>query len=332
MKIEKFVYLNRSEVQQCNISWDKAMDIAEKTYIEHSKGAYEMPPKPGIHPEACPGAFLHAMPGYLPGLDACGLKWVAVFGHNRKKYGVNSLSSLMILNDVETGYPIAVMEAGLITAIRTATASGVSVKYLARKSSEVVGLIGAGEQGRNNMYLIKHVMPTINTVKIYDIFPEYALKLADELKETLGINVYICDGPEAVFRDSDIVVAAAPVTEKEPIYKKEFLKKGSLMLPVHSKGWEYEAFNQASKFVADDWNQYANDMFNPEKGYYSDKKVFSLYAEIGEIVSGRKAARETNDEIIVSANMGIALQDISLGMEILKIAQKQGLGQILYLE
>lgn len=332
MEIGKFIYLSRSEVDQCNVSWDLAMDTAEITYVEHSKGAYEMPPKPGVHPVACPGAFHHAMPGYLPGLNACGLKWVAVFGHNRKKYGVNSLSSLMVLNDVETGYPIAVMEAGLITAIRTATASGVSVKYLARKNSEVIGLVGAGEQGRNNMKLIKHVMPSINTIKIYDIFPEFAQKLADELKEELGVNAYVVDCPEHVFRESDIVVTAAPITVKEPVYKKEWLKKGSLMLPVHSKGWEYSAFRDASKFIADDWNQYSSDMFNREKGYYRDKEVFPLYAEIGEIVTGKKAGRENDDEIIISANMGIALQDISLGMEVLRIAKEKGLGQILSLE
>ena len=331
MEYGKFLYLSRSDVEACHISWDMAMEVAEKTYREHAKGAYEMPPKPGVHPSSCPGAFLHAMPGYLPGLDAVGLKWVAVFGHNRKKYQVNSLSSLMILNDVESGYPIAVMEAGLITAIRTATASGVSVKHLAREGAETVGLIGAGEQGRNNMELIKHVMPSVKTIKIFDVFPEFARNLADSLRTGLGVDACPVDCAEKAIRDSDIVVAAAPITVKEPVYQKEWLKKGALVLPVHSKGWQYEAFADAAKFIADDWNQYSSDMFNREKGYYKDKDMFDLYAEIGEIVSGKQAGRETEDEMIISANMGIALQDISLGMEILKIARQKGLGQTLSL-
>ncbi len=332
MDFGKFLYLSRSEVAACGVTWDQAMDVAEKTYAEHAAGAYEMPPKPGVHPSACPGAFLHAMPGYLPGLDAVGLKWVAVFGHNRKKYGVNSLSSLMILNDPETGYPIAVMEAGLITSIRTATASGVSVRYLARKDAKVIGLIGAGEQGRNNMKLIKHVAPQIDTIKIFDLYPEFAQKLCDDLKEELGVDAYVAKDREEVFRGSDIIVTAAPVTVKEPVYKKEWIKEGALLLPVHSKGWEYECFSEASKFVADDWNQYSSDMFNKEKGYYKDREPFALYSEIGKIVTGEKPGRENDGEIIASANMGIALQDISLGKEILRIAKEKGLGTELSLE
>ena len=161
MEYGKFRYLSLADLAQCGLyDWDQAMDVAEATYKEHSRGLYEMPPKPGVHPVTCPGAFLHAMPGYLKESNICGLKWVGVFGHNRPKYGIKALSSLMILNDVETGYPLAIMEAGIITAIRTATSSGVSVKYLARKDSKVVGLVGAGEQGENNMKLIKYLTYT----------------------------------------------------------------------------------------------------------------------------------------------------------------------------
>ena len=161
MDYGKFRYLSLADLAQCGLyDWDQAMDVAEATYKEHSRGLYEMPPKPGVHPVTCPGAFLHAMPGYLKESNICGLKWVGVFGHNRPKYGIKALSSLMILNDVETGYPLAIMEAGIITAIRTATSSGVSVKYLARKDSKVVGLVGAGEQGENNMKLIKYLTYT----------------------------------------------------------------------------------------------------------------------------------------------------------------------------
>jgi len=322
-----FLYLSRADVAKCGISWDLAMEVAEMTYVEHSKGAYEMPPKPGVHPTNCAGAFLHAMPGYLPGLEICGLKWVTMFGHNPKKYGVKAISGLMILNDVETGYPLAVMEAGLITAIRTATSSGVSVKYLANKNAEVVGLIGAGEQGRNNMELIKHVHPNVKVMKIFDRYPEFAQKLADDMKAKLGVDAYIVNSAEEAIRDSDILVAAAPVTVKEPVYLKEWIKPGCLILPVHSKGWDYDLFAN-NKFIADDWNQYSSDMFNPKTGYFGSKgyEKFPLYAELGEIVSGKKVGRVSEDEIIVSANMGIALQDLSLGLRVLEKAQELGLG------
>lgn len=335
MEYGKFIYLNLSDLEKCGLrDWDQAMEVAEATYKEHGKGMYEMPPKPGVHPDTCPGAFLHAMPGYLKESNICGLKWVGVFGHNRPKYGIKALSSLMILNDVETGYPLAVMEAGIITAIRTATSSGVSVKYLARKDSKVVGLVGAGEQGQYNLHLIKYLVPEIEEIKIFDRYPEYAQKLCDELSTELKVNAYAVNSFEAALRDSDIFVAAAPITVfPEPVYRKEWVKPGALILPVHSKGWDYELFAN-NKFIVDDWNQYSSDMFNPNTGYFGRQGFakFEPHAQLGEVLLGKKSGRERDDEIIIAANMGIALQDISLGNKLYKRALEKGLGQTLFLE
>lgn len=335
MEYGKFHYLSLKELESCGLrDWDMAMEVAEATYKEHGKGMYEMPPKPGVHPTTCPGAFLHAMPGYLKESNICGLKWVAVFGHNKPKYGVKALSSLMILNDVETGYPLAVMEAGGITAVRTATSTGVSVKYLARKDAKVVGLVGAGEQGTNNLRIIKHLMPDIEEMKIYDRFPECAQALADQMQKELGVKAYAVNSFEEALRGSDIFVAAAPITQfPEPVYRREWVKPGALILPVHSKGWDYELFAN-NKFIVDDWNQYSSDMFNPTAGYFGRQgfKMFEPHAQLGEVLLGKKTGRESDDEIIIAANMGIALQDISLGSKLYERAMEKGLGQVLSLE
>jgi ornithine cyclodeaminase/alanine dehydrogenase-like protein (mu-crystallin family) len=268
------------------------------------------------------------MPGYLPDQDVCGLKWVGVFGHNKLKYGVPSLSSLMILNDVETGYPIAVMEAGLITAIRTANAFAVSAKYLARKDSRVLGIVGSGEQGRFALKAICHVVPTIEEVKLYDLVPGFARKVADELGSEAGVQIFVCNSAEEVIRDSDIVATSAPLTASEPVYPIEWLKEGTLVLPIHCNGWPLELLEQ-NKFIVDDWAQYHSYMFGPSK--YYKQELTGFYAQLGEIVSGRKPGRESNQEIIFSANLGIALQDISLGKEVLRAAKEKGLGKTLSL-
>lgn len=329
MELGKFLYLTRTDVENCEISYKEALKIAEETYIAHSNGEFECPPKPAIHPINCKGAFLHAMPGYLPEIEMAGVKWVAVYGHNKKKYNIPSLSSLMILNDVETGYPIAVMEAGLITAIRTATASGVSAKYLARKDSEVLGLIGAGEQGRYNVEVLYSVLPSLKTIKIYDIYAEYAEGLAKVLGEKLDLKIEICGSPKEVIVDSDVVVTAAPVGMGEPVYKKEWIKDGSLILPVHSKGWELDIIKNVSKFIVDDWAQYKVNLFG-QGNYFGDVEI-EPYAQLGEIVAGKKMGREDKDNIIYNGNYGIALQDISLGKEILRIATQKNIGQELSL-
>ena len=188
MEYGKFRYLSLADLEKCGLrDWDQAMEVAEATYMEHSKGMYEMPPKPGVHPTTCPGAFHHAMPAYLPNSHAVGIKWVAVYGHNPQKYNCNSTSALMVLNDEETGYPVAIMEAGLITAIRTANASAVSAKYLARKDAKTVGMVGCGEMGRFTVRALLHVMPELQ--EINKLSSEYT-KLISSAKIEFRGEVY----------------------------------------------------------------------------------------------------------------------------------------------
>ena len=327
MQIDKFVYLTRSDVAACDVSLARSLEISEQTYSEHAKGNYEMPPKPGVHPTTCPGAFHHAMPAYLPNSHAVGIKWVAVYGHNPQKYNCNSTSALMVLNDEETGYPVAIMEAGLITAIRTANASAVSAKYLARKDAKTVGMVGCGEMGRFTVRALLHVMPGLQEIKMYDLYPS----MIDKLIEFVGpthVKFTVCSSAEEAIRDSDIVATSAPLPVKDPVYKAEWVKKGALVLPVHCNGWPLE-FLKGSKFVVDDWNQYHNYMFGPGKYYEEDMEA--PHALLGEVILGTKAGRENDQEIIVNSNLGIALQDIALADEILRIAKEKNLGQTLSL-
>lgn len=323
MQNNNMIYLSRSDVAACDVSLARSLEIAENTYSDHANGHYEMPPKPGVHPSTCPGAFHHAMPAYLPESHAVGIKWVAVYGHNPKKHNCNSTSGLIILNDEETGYPTAIMEAGLITAIRTANASGVSAKYLARKDSKTVGLVGCGEMGRFTIRALLHVMPSIQEIKLYDLYPNMIERLIEFIGPT-HVKFILCSSAEETIRDSDIVATTAPLPIKDPVYSGDWVKKGALVLPVHCNGWPLSFIKGASKFVVDDWNQYHNYMFGPTKYYTED--LAAPYAQLGEIINGQKAGRENDEEIIINSNLGIALQDVALGFEVLKIAKEKGLG------
>lgn len=329
MELGKMLYLTGSDVAACGISLERSLEISEQTYAEHAKGNYELPPKPGVHPESCPGAFLHAMPARLPNSKNVGLKWVGVFGHNPQKYNAPSTSALLILNDYENGYPVAIMEAGLITAIRTANASGVSAKYLAKKDAKVLGIVGTGVQGRGTVLSVCKTVPTIEEVKIYDLYPNMMQRLIDECGPEINAKITICNNAEEVFRDTDIIATAAPIAHKNPVYQAEWVKPGALVLPVHCNGYALDFLKSASKFVVDDWNQYHSYMFGPGKYYEED--LAAPYAQLGEIINGVKAGRESDEEIIVNSNLGIALQDIALAQEVFKVAQEKGLGQILSL-
>lgn len=221
------------------------------------------------------------------------------------------------------------MEAGLITAIRTANASGVSAKYLAKKNAKVLGIVGTGEQGRGTIISVCRTTPSIEEVRIYDLFPAAIERCLKEVAPQISAKIVVCSCAEEVIRGSDIVATSAPLTEKKPVYQSEWLKEGALVLPVHCNGWPLKLLKEDAKFVVDDWNQYHNYMFGPGKYYEEDMEA--PHALLGEVILGTKSGRENDQEIIVNSNLGIALQDIALADEVLRVAKEKNLGQMLSL-
>ena len=132
MSEETIVYLSRRDVEKVDLSMTEIIDALETMFKEKGEGRVEMPPKPGIHTRK--DAFIHAMPAYIPRLESAGLKWVSGYPENQKK-GLPYITGLLILNDPETGIPLAIMDATWITAKRTGAATALAAKYLARSLS-----------------------------------------------------------------------------------------------------------------------------------------------------------------------------------------------------
>ena len=141
-----------------------------------------MPPKIGVH--TLPDAFIHAMPAYIAAQKAVGMKWVSGYPENSKR-GLPYIAGLLILNDAETGMPLAVMDCTWITAQRTGAATAVAAKYLARRESETVGILGCGVQGRSNLEALKVLFP-VKKARAYDVHPERSAKYAQEMSSELG--------------------------------------------------------------------------------------------------------------------------------------------------
>lgn len=320
MKKMEILYLSRKNVIDTGITLREAVDIAEKVLMEHGKRNFQNPPKPGVH--LLGDAFLNAMPAYLPELNAVGIKWVSVFSNN-PKLNIPSTMGLIILNDINTGQPIAVIDGGYITAQRTAAASAVAAKYLANKDSKVLGIVGTGEQARVHLIALMDILKEIELVKVYDRNENIAQEFINTMGEQVSCQIVACPSVEAVIRESDVVVTATgDLSGKPPIFMDQWLKKGVFVLPVHNHGWELSALENADKFVVDDWNQYSTNFhtndYNPH--------LPPLYAELSEIVAGKKKGRETKSEKIMSMHEGMALHDIALASWVLKVAKEKGIG------
>jgi ornithine cyclodeaminase/alanine dehydrogenase-like protein (mu-crystallin family) len=181
----QILYLSQAEVESVNLPMAEIIKALETAFREKGEGKTEMPPKPGIHPGGGDN-FIHAMPAYIPALKSAGIKWVSGFVENYKR-NLPYITGLLILNDVETGLPLAVMDCVWITAMRTGAATAVSARYLARAESSVVGVLGCGVQGRTNLEALKVLFP-VKKVLAYDIDPESARRYAREMESRVVIS------------------------------------------------------------------------------------------------------------------------------------------------
>ncbi|MGE5702522.1 MAG: ornithine cyclodeaminase family protein [Clostridia bacterium] len=323
MEKVELLYLSQEEVIQLGLGMAEVIDIIEQVLAEHGKKAVELPPKPGVHP--IKNTFIHAMPAFIPAMDACGIKWVSGYPDNYK-HGLPQILGLLVLNDVNTGVPTAIMDCRWITAVRTAAVTAVTAKYCARKDSETVGLIGAGVQGRFHILALKEVLPNLKQVKVYDIREEAADDYVAVMSEKTGLEIVKVTSPQAAVVDSDIVITASQSLPK-PIIEFEWLKEGVFGVGLESgKAWG-ASIQLMDKFVTDDWDQ---------TQYFAKIGAFpgglpASYHEIGEIVLGKRAGRENSREKIIACNVGMATEDVAVGTKLLELAINKKVGTTLSL-
>src|SRR5512143_2977683 len=185
MPEQQILYLSRADVEAVNLSVTTIVALLEQAFIEKGHGRVEMPPKPGVH--TMPDAFIHAMPAYIPSMKSAGIKWVSGYPENFKR-GLPYISGLLILNDVDTGIPYAVMDCTWITAYRTGAASAVAAQYLARPESETAGILACGVQGRTNLEALSCLFK-IKRVYAYDALPDVQEKYVREMSKKLGLEI-----------------------------------------------------------------------------------------------------------------------------------------------
>jgi ornithine cyclodeaminase/alanine dehydrogenase len=228
------------------------------------------------------------------------------------------------MNDPETGLPLCVMDCTWITAKRTGAATAVAAKYLARKDSKSLGILGCGVQGRSNLEALKAVFPAINLVKAYDLVPENLACYIEEMQAKFDIKVIGVDSPQKAVIDSDIIVTAGPILKNpRPVIEAEWLKPGSFACPVDFDSYfKPEAFLAADKLYTDDL---AQQQYYQKMGYF--QKTPEVQGDLGEVVAGHKSARQNNSEKIISINLGLALEDVAVGIKIYRQAIERGMGQ-----
>ena len=292
-----------------------------------------------------------AMPAYLGGkFHVAGCKWYGSNGNNRRM-GIPRSNLMFILNDVETGAPLAFMAANLLSSARTGAMPGLAAKLLAKKDSKVLTMLGAGPIAKSCFRAIMTNMKNIDTVKIKA--GSLKSKTAAQLKEYIEKyyknikKVIICETLEEAVRGSDIISESVSVKPGQyPTYKKEWFKPGATLIATSFFDMDKRELIGIRK-VVDNWKMYEEYGIEDQEGYdengfrnatgcmgeefyymVEDKLITrDSIDSLGEIIRGKKPARTSDDEVIFVAIEGMPIEDVAWGHEVYLTAKEKGIGQ-----
>lgn len=323
--------LSRKDVESI-LSMRETIEAVEKAFREHGLGTVSMPLRPVIRVDKQKG-MVAFMPAYIEGMGSLGIKVVSVYADNPSKYNLPTIQGIVVLNDPKTGTVVAIMDGAFLTAMRTGAASGVATKYLANKNAKIVGVIGTGVQGRTQVAGVCEVR-AIEKVKAYDVIPDRCSMFCKQVSADLNVDVVPVSSPELAVKDSDIVITAS--TSKTPVLNGDWLDEGTHVNAIgshtpDSRELDATAIKRA-KVVVDSRDaalKEAGDLMIPiSQGIISPDHI---YAELGEIITGRKIGRESEGDITLFKSQGLAIQDVSAASKVYEIAAKKGLGKTLEL-
>jgi ornithine cyclodeaminase/alanine dehydrogenase len=313
------LYLSRADVEAAGVDMATVIALVEAGFREKAAGRVEMPPKPGIHPQ--PDAFIHAMPAYVGGMRSAGVKWVGGNPANPPR-GLPYISGLIILNDVDTCAPYAVMDCTWITGHRTGAATAVAAKHLARPESKTAAIIACGLQGRTNLAALAEVF-TLTRVYAFDVDDRVQRRFVSEMSAALNVEVVGVREARDAVTASDLVVTSGPILKHPvPTIDKDWLQPGAFASAVDFDSyWTPAALAQCDRIATDDHAQF---QYYRRIGYF--QQTPDPYADLGELVGGQKPGRSRADERTMAMNLGLALDDMAVAPEVYRRALAQGLG------
>ncbi|MDD6987281.1 tyramine oxidase subunit B [Butyricicoccus porcorum] len=358
-----FKYLSEQDMIEAGVmNMDECVEVMEDMLLTLNRGDYVMggqnhnshgcmvtfpddPQFPGMPKNGDDRRFM-AMPAYLGGkYQMAGMKWYGSNVENKKK-GLPRSILMMMLNDKDTGAPLALMSANLLSCYRTGGIPGVGAKYLARKDAKTVAAIGPGVMGKTSLAAFMSVRPGIDTVKVKGRGQRSLNSFVDFVKENYPQikNIVICDTIEEAVRDADIISMTTSVGNKEaefPYIDESWIKKGALISMPSAARFEEDFLVNRCKKVVDNWKLY--EAWEEEYPYptydqlqiigtkFTDLKHLGKITrdeiiDITDIITGKAEGRKNDDEIIIYSVGGMPVEDIAWGATVYRNALKKNIG------
>lgn len=316
--------LNRNDVMSV-LKMKDCIDVVEKAFTELANGTAVLPLRTNITP---PDGLSLYMPAYLKEMKALACKIVTVYKNNPKNYNLPVVIGKVMLQDPDTGDVICIMDGGYLTAVRTGAASGVATKYIARESDgQIAGIFGTGVQAQMQLLAVAEVRK-LSKALIYDISNEAALKFINDLQGKVDFEIIKVLSPDEVL-EADIICTAT--SSPTPIFNGQKVKKGTHINGIGSHTPNARELDSdiilRSKFIGDSKEgcfSEAGDIMIPLKEGIIDESHF--FAELGEVITGKKEGRANDTEITIFKSNGLAIQDTATAKLIYDRAVEAGVG------
>lgn len=304
------------------------MDAAEQSMLAYKRGDV-------LFPEKIVQIFndetqerINCLPATFKLEKICGVKWVSVFPPNPVKYGIQNLSAVIILSEIEHGFPIAFMEGTLCSNMRVGAMGGLAARYLARKDSEVIGFIGAGEQAKMHLIAMKTAVPSLKECRVAAKDRSEEAQFLREMQPILpGMKIVATNTDlSAAVSDADIIVTAT--SAQAPLLKAAWVKPGAFY--SHIGGWEdeYAVAKQCQKIVCDDWETVKHRTQTLSRMYKDGELTDGdIHCDLVNLLDSSKPGRESDDERTYFNAVGLAYADVGIAHAMYLRALEAGMGQ-----
>jgi alanine dehydrogenase len=326
----KLQIISREEVKSA-ISMAQAIETVKSAFAQLSRGRARVPIRTQLGIPLHDGVTLF-MPAYLEETDELGMKMVSVFSGNIEQ-GLPIINAMVTLVDPETGLPTAIIDGTYLTALRTGAASGAATELLARVTSRTAAVLGTGAQGRTQLQAVCTVR-SIERVLVFDTRRGAAEKFCREMAEVgppVPQRIEVASTAKEAVSEADVVCTAT--TSTTPVFLDSDVKPGTHINAIGSftpQMQELPSETVARALLVVDsrqavWAEAGDLIIAKKRGLITES---SVHAEIGEIVSGTKSGRSSDEQVTLFKSVGNAVQDVSVGARILEEAKKKGLGTI----
>ena len=322
-------YLNGPDVDRLALTDEEILAAVAAARAAPGRGETVVEPRVHLVPETSEKGHFNILRGYVRPLGVAGVKVVGDFVGNYK-LGLPSEMALLNLFSPETGMPLAVVDATAITDMRTGAVTALGARHLARKSSRVLGHIGARGTAYWNVRLLDHLFD-FEEIRVHSLRPESRRAFGERLSRDLGKPVRVTDDWESTVRGADIVVEASRLPRPAPLLRTKWIAKGAFVVPYGTmSAVELSLTDIMDKMVVDDWGQCRKGLpFGALRAHVDSDRLTqeNLHAELGQVVAGVRPGRERDEETILLWHRGLSITDIALGDALLKKAEATGVGQ-----